>query len=690
MKDKNIIIIVAGAIVFFLGFVAHIQYFRLRDQFIDLYKDKQEVLTRQAALNLEAFINERLKAIEVLAQMSATKPDQAEIFSEYQRVFQIVKGFEYILFVDETGKAIAGYPENHPCPSRLPDSLKIGYFSAFESARLNRKIIVHSRDVVDNDRVLVCLIAPIFTEDLTFRGAVTGILNVQKSIEAALEPIITGTQDYVWVLNANGFLMYHPHHNMSLMGNILHVKGQCFDCHQNFEFEREIMTRQTGVEIKSIFNNPAQLVGFATVPLENTSWLVVVNSPFRQIKTLIRSQFKHMLLLILFMMGTVIIGAVLINQINKTRITARKELENIKVQKALIKEKKAVESRYRILVEQSPDPIFLFTRRKFILVNASFETFFGYRGAEIYGGKLKFIGLVDAEYVHRFESEMKKFIKGKKQLTAISTAMRNSSGAFLEVQISFSRFRMGGAIVYQGVLHDVTKIKQLEREQEQRKHLSMIGEMSARIAHEIKNPLASIQTGIQLLESTVTANDPQKSYYERLRREIQRVDSILKGLLSYARHDSLSKKSVQIETLLNRFQRLILPTLKKHQLKLVVDLEPNLPSIEIDDQKMEQVLWNICLNAIQASPAGEKILIKVSSNNDSLLLKIEDHGCGIAEENLKKIFYPFFSTRTHGTGLGLAISRKIVEQHQGKLEIKTKQNVGTTVSIYLPKAEVIS
>jgi signal transduction histidine kinase len=262
--------------------------------------------------------------------------------------------------------------------------------------------------------------------------------------------------------------------------------------------------------------------------------------------------------------------------------------------------------------------------------------------------------------------------------------MRSKAGKTLEVEVSLSQYSLKEKIGFQGVIHDVTKVRQLEREREQRKQLAIIGEMAARIAHEIKNPLASIQTGIQLLESQVAEDGKQKTYYERLRGEIQRVDKILKGLLTYAREDYLELKAVKVEQVIKRFHELFQPTARKEKIKLQLKIAESLPEIRVDEHKLEQVLWNLCLNAVQASKAGDSINLDVSKSNDGIKITIQDQGIGIPEDSLKKIFQPFFSTRTHGSGLGLAISKKIVELHKGKLKIESELNKGTTAMIYLP------
>ncbi len=391
------------------------------------------------------------------------------------------------------------------------------------------------------------------------------------------------------------------------------------------------------------------------------------------------------LLLVLFMMAIVTISALMINRTTMKNISATKEIENLKAQAALIDEKNAAESRYRILVEQSPDPIFLTTRKKMLMINHSFEKLFGYQQHEVCDRGFSFLQLIDSSSVDKFQNELKVFVKQRRGYSFITVTMKNKSGEPLEVEISLVRFLLSRRVVYQGIIHDITRTKLLERERERKKHLALIGEMAARVAHEIKNPLASIQTGIQLLESQVSTNDKQKSYYERLRGEIQRVDSILKGLLSYAREDSLNVKSVAIAPVIRRFQYLIEPTIQKHDLGFEVSIEEGLPQLSIDEQKIEQVLWNICLNAIQASREGRKIYLTVQKNGAGIDLKIRDEGSGIPENQMNKIFTPFYSTRVHGSGLGLAISKKIVELHNGHIRVESEIGTGTTVIIQLPE-----
>ncbi len=247
-------------------------------------------------------------------------------------------------------------------------------------------------------------------------------------------------------------------------------------------------------------------------------------------------------------------------------------------------------------------------------------------------------------------------------------------------------------IVFSGsmAIYRINK-KRLEMEKEkqtrQQEHLALIGEMSTRIAHEIKNPLASLQTGIQLLESTLKMDEESHNYFKRLTDEVRRVDGIVKGLLAYTREEQLSLEKTDLTRIIHSVVDLIRPSITDKTVVWKLKLPPRPLFLAVDGQKMEQVLWNVLINAVQAlDKQGE---ITISLNHDGsrgVILEIRDDGHGIPARDLEKVFQPFYSSRSQGTGLGLAISLKIIRAHRGTLSVESKQGQGTCVRITLPGA----
>ncbi|MBN2009534.1 PAS domain S-box protein [candidate division KSB1 bacterium] len=685
MRDRILIFSSAFILVFLLGYFAHVQYFRTKANVIQFYHDKQEMLANQAALSLKAFIDERVKAVEGLAELTAySQMPSVTILHVYKRTFDLVQGFKYLIRIDTNGNASFGYPENYPCPSQQHIRVQEKFQHAFNDAIQHNHTEIFTKNIMINDAVFICLITPLMEKDGTLLGAVLGVLDVEESLNIALLPIMHETKDNTWIMNDQGFIIYHPKHKEMLLHSIYDGADSCMQCHTSFEFEKEMLQTDTGHIIKEDNAGVKQMVAYQHVDLGHSHWIIALSTPFQDVTVAIRNLFKNNLILVLLMILAVIAGATVIYRINTNNILVSQEVNNLKIQNALVEEKNEAESRYRVLLDQSPDPVFLSTRRKLLMVNPSFEKKFGYSHDEIMNESFSVQSLIQPAALAACQRDLRQFIRSRQPYSILKINLQSRTGQLMETEVSLSRFLLGGKMVYQGIVHDVTKTKQLERERERRKHLAIVGEMAARIAHEIKNPLASIQTGIQLLESQVAANDKQHSYFERLLQEIQRVDRILKGLLTYAREEQLDLKQVNVEQVVHRVETLIRPTLEKNGLKLAISIEQNLPPIMIDEQKIEQVLWNIFLNSVQASEPGAYLSLRVERNSHGLDWYVEDQGKGIPQHIMKKIFQPFFSTRTQGSGLGLAISKKIVEMHRGTLDLKSEENSGTTVHIHLP------
>jgi len=204
--------------------------------------------------------------------------------------------------------------------------------------------------------------------------------------------------------------------------------------------------------------------------------------------------------------------------------------------------------------------------------------------------------------------------------------------------------------------------------------LAVIGKMAAGVAHELRNPLSSIKGLTLLLKSKLAADSDGVEAADTLVREVERLNRSIGELLDYAKPGRLLLEPFQITTILDKTLSLVEPELAIYGVRLAREVEDGLPNVLIDKDKLSQVLLNILLNALQAmeDTEGQRILtVKLHGENDWVLLSIADTGCGIASQNLKKIFDPYFTTKNNGTGLGLALSLKIVEEHGGKLLVSS-------------------
>ncbi len=213
--------------------------------------------------------------------------------------------------------------------------------------------------------------------------------------------------------------------------------------------------------------------------------------------------------------------------------------------------------------------------------------------------------------------------------------------------------------------------------------LYAVGEFSAGVAHEIKNPLTSIKMLMQTVkhkEEALTRKD-----IEIIEGEIGRIDNIIKEFLAFARPEKTEKTDVNINKVLNEVITITRPKMEQSLIKLVQSLYPAIPIINGSHDALKQVFLNILLNSLQAMDGGGGTLrIETSVNNGALSVIIKDTGIGIPEEILKRIFDPFFTTKEEGTGMGLALTYNIVSDHSGKIYIDSTPGTGTTVKVEFP------
>ncbi len=243
------------------------------------------------------------------------------------------------------------------------------------------------------------------------------------------------------------------------------------------------------------------------------------------------------------------------------------------------------------------------------------------------------------------------------------------------------------------IFQDITKILQMEDQVRRQERLATVGSLAAGIAHEIRNPLASLSGSIQVLQGELDLKGDNKHLMEIVVREADRLNTIIKEFLEYARPKSASSEQILISSVLAETCTL-LKNCKEFRdgLSIVCDTDKNI-SIQGDGQRLRQVFWNLLINACQAMPAGGEIAIRLRSlskvEDQSLWCEIviSDSGQGITQENLKKIFDPFFTTKADGTGLGLAIVYRIIEDHGGSISVSSQEGRGTTFTIFLPMIE---
>ena len=220
--------------------------------------------------------------------------------------------------------------------------------------------------------------------------------------------------------------------------------------------------------------------------------------------------------------------------------------------------------------------------------------------------------------------------------------------------------------------------------------LTTVGELAAGAAHEIRNPLTSIRSTIQYLQRDLA--EEKKILVTSIIEEVDRIDQIIKGLLSFSKSHELQMTKVNLEDILNQSLSLLDAELRKYRITVRKECKLSSPIITGDASQLKQVFLNIFINSIQAMPHGGEISILITDGSklkkqDIIIVSIRDTGRGIAANDLPKVFQPFFTTKESGTGLGLSISYGIVSKHGGTIEMESLTSAddhGTTLHVKLP------
>lgn len=222
----------------------------------------------------------------------------------------------------------------------------------------------------------------------------------------------------------------------------------------------------------------------------------------------------------------------------------------------------------------------------------------------------------------------------------------------------------------------------------QSEKLASLGRLASGVAHEINNPLTGILTFSHLLMRKLKDNSELQKELEIIVRETNRVSIIVRGLLDFARESKPQKRPCNINELILHTLTLIERQSVFQNIRIMKNLDPQIPMILLDANQIQQVFMNILLNAADAMPAGGVLNITtfLVSEDSFMQIKFTDTGCGIPEKNLNKIFDPFFTTKADkkGTGLGLAVSYGIIDRHRGQIEAQSEEGKGTTFIIKLP------
>ena len=240
------------------------------------------------------------------------------------------------------------------------------------------------------------------------------------------------------------------------------------------------------------------------------------------------------------------------------------------------------------------------------------------------------------------------------------------------------------------MLRDVTRDREQEADLVESERLNAVKLLAAGVAHEIGNPLNALHIHLQLLEREIRDLDAERSdelheLVEIANNEVSRLDVIITQFLRAVRPAKPDPTNTAIDELLRQTLNLLRDEISDRSVEVQLSIPESVPQISVDRDQMKQAFFNVIRNAIQAMPDGGALEITISSSDTFQAITFRDSGVGIAAEDLARIFEPYHTTKTEGSGLGMMIVQRIVQDHGGQIEVRSKPETGTAITILLPR-----
>lgn len=226
---------------------------------------------------------------------------------------------------------------------------------------------------------------------------------------------------------------------------------------------------------------------------------------------------------------------------------------------------------------------------------------------------------------------------------------------------------------YSDLRQTINQLLQAER-------LSSLAEIASGVVHEIRNPLGAIKGAVEILEDELAPDSPRREFARIAKIEVERIDKLVQEFFHFARAKEPNKQPTDVNETIHAVKLLIETQTAAQSIEIGEELAENLPLVSLDPEQIKQVLLNLAINSLQAMPEGGKLVFRTFRKDDNLYIETEDTGGGISEEIKAKIFDPFFTTKDKGLGLGLSVVYKIVNQHNGRIDISDTSK-GTKFSL---------
>ncbi len=537
------------------------------------------------------------------------------------------------------------------------------------------------------------------------KATITGIIvlkiNAYLLTSKITKGIISGNTGYAYIIDQNNIFIYH--YEKDFIGRdsieVRKEKGPGIPFEKIDKIQKNYMLK--GYEGTDWYisgwhrgesGHIKKLIAYTPILLSNESnnlWSLAVVAPVTEVEGSVEAiQVEQFIIQLTVILGTMILGLfyifILVNWSTELQEEVDKKTQDLRLS----------EERYKSLVENAEDIIFTIDPSgRYLSMNKYGRKFFNKTREEIIGSPID--NIIPSPFADILLTQLKDILIDKESVRFTHFIKIAENEYWLNTIMRRLYDETGNIYAVLGISRDITVIKRKEKIEEQMyqtEKLASMGTLAAGVAHEINNPLAIILGYADLLLEITPPDSQQYSMLKTIEKHANNAKRVVEGLLSFARYSEQKIETCNINENIESVLSVVKNSLKLYNIEIKKDLQGDLPQVQGDPGKLQQVFLNIIINAIHAMKGGGTLTITTRSiDNENIEIRFSDTGLGIAPEHRNRIFDPLFTTKKvgEGTGLGLSVSYGIITQHGGRItfETKTKEespNPGTTFIITLP------